>query len=239
MSSGSGTLVPAPHERHTKVHRRTDVSRAAARTRSPSARDSTLPPPRPRREARNELKPPAAVRIPASTAQPRHLRAAAIGDLHADKTVPRADRDRDRPARDPRPAVLDTIAEQLAHQQGGVIPAQVPGTEHPRPRTRGRPAPAPPARPPSRSPGSPAQPSAHPPSPAAPPPAHHRGRQAGYTGMHARLSGSRQAGTRDRRGPSVAVRGKPTVHTDRSGGPDARPLYVRGHRDTAVHSATR
>ena len=25
----------------------------------------------------------------------------------------------------------DTIAEQLAHQQGGVIPARVPGTEHP------------------------------------------------------------------------------------------------------------
>jgi hypothetical protein len=36
--------------------------------------------------------------------------------------------------------------------------------------------------------------------------------------MHARLSGARQAGTRDRRGPFVAVRGKPTVHTDRPGG---------------------
>jgi hypothetical protein len=56
-----------------------------------------------------------------------------------------------------------------------------------------------------------AQPSAHPPSPAAPSPANHRGRQAGCTGTHARLSGSRQAGTRDRRDPSVAVRGKPTV----------------------------
>ena len=44
------------------------------------------------------------------------------------------------------------------------------------------------------------------------------GLRAGHTGMHARLSGSRQAGTRDRRGPSVAVRGKPTVHTDRPGG---------------------
>src|SRR5208283_2116472 len=29
--------------------------------------------------------------------------------------------------------------------------------------------------------------------------------------MHARLSGTRQAGTRRQRGPSVAVRGKPTV----------------------------
>jgi hypothetical protein len=63
-----------------------------------------------------------------------------------------------------------------------------------------------------------AQPSAHPPSPAAPSPANHRGRQAGCTGMHARLSGSRQAGTRARRDPSVAVRGKPTVHTDRPRG---------------------
>ena len=35
----------------------------------------------------------------------------------------------------------------------------------------------------------------------------------GHTGMHARLSGACQAGTRGRRGPSVAVRGKPTVHT--------------------------
>ena len=92
---------------------------------------ATPPPPPPRREARNELKPPAAFRIPASTVQLRHLRAAAIGDLHPDKTVPGPDRDRDRPARSPRPAMPDTIAEQLAHQQGGVIPARVPGTEHP------------------------------------------------------------------------------------------------------------
>jgi hypothetical protein len=103
----------------------------------------------------------------------------------------------------------------------------------PRRRTRGRPAPAPPARPPSRSPGSAVQPSAHPPSPAAPPPANHRGRQAGCTGMHARLSGSRQAGTRDRRGPSVAVRGKPTVRTDRPGGrtPSAICPWTARHRD--------
>jgi len=40
----------------------------------------------------------------------------------------------------------------------------------------------------------------------------------GHTGMHARLSGACQAGTRGWRGPSVAVRGKPTVHTDRPGG---------------------
>ena len=100
-----------------------------------------LPPPPPRREARNELKPPAAFRIPASRVKLRHLRAAAIGHLHADKTVPRADRDRDRPARSARPAMPDTIAEQLAHQQGGVIPARVPGTEHPADERAGDPRP--------------------------------------------------------------------------------------------------
>ncbi len=90
-----------------------------------------LPPSPPRRQARHELEPPAAFRTPARTAQLWHLRAAAIGHLHPDKTVPRADRDRDCPARSARPAVPDAVAEQLAHQQGGVIPARVPGTEHP------------------------------------------------------------------------------------------------------------
>ena len=194
-----------------------DVSRAAARTRSPSARHAAATPTAPRGPP--QLKPPAAFRIPASRAQLRHLRAAAIGHLHTDKAVPRADRDRDRPARSARPAMPDTIAEQLAHQQGGVIPARVPGTEHPACERAGDPRPL---RPPGHRhalPDPPAQPSAHPPSPAAPPPEITGSRQAGYTGMHARLSGARQAGTRGQRGPSVAVRGKPTVHTDRPGGP--------------------
>lgn len=54
----------------------------------------------------------------------------------------------------------------------------------------------------------------------------------GHTGMHARLSGSRQAGTRDRRGPSVAVRGKPTVRTDRPGAriPSAMRPWTPQHR---------
>jgi hypothetical protein len=85
-----------------------------------------------------------------------------------------------------------------------------------------------------------AQPSAHPPSPAAPSPANHRGRQAGCTGMHARLSGSRQAGTRDRRGPYAAVRGKPTVHTDRPSGrtpPAIRPQTPR-HMDLQRYKVT-
>jgi hypothetical protein len=76
-----------------------------------------------------------------------------------------------------------------------------------------------------------AQPSAHPPSPAAPAPVNHRGRQAGCTGMHARLGRTRQAGTRGRGGLSVAVRGKPTVHTDRpSGWTPSAYLHRRGDR---------
>ena len=77
-----------------------------------------------------------------------------------------------------------------------------------------------------------------------PPPGNHRGRQAGCTGMHARLSGSRQAGARDRRGPSVAVRGKPTVHTDRPRGrtPSAicpwTPRHSGPQRYKATHDGT-
>jgi hypothetical protein len=73
----------------------------------------------------------------------------------------------------------------------------------PRPRTRGRPAPARPARPPARAPGPP-QPSAHHPS--------RSGRRmtpdrrADTPGMRARPGRTPQAGTGRRRGPSMAVR---------------------------------
>src|ERR1700676_704732 len=39
--------------------------------------------------------------------------------------------------------------------------------------------------------------------------------------MHTRLGGTPPAGTRRQRGPSVAVRGKPTVYTDRQTAPAA------------------
>ena len=117
-----------------------------------------------------------------------------------------------------RLAVPDAIAEQLAHQQGGVIPVGVPGTEHPDCERAGDPCPlGPPGHRHALPDLQPSHQRTRLPRPP-PPPANHRGRQAGCTGMHARLSGSRQAGARDRRGPSVAVRGKPTVHTDRPRG---------------------
>jgi len=109
------------------------------------------------------------------------------------------------PARCARLAVPDAIAEQLAHQQGGVIPRTGARDRAPRRRTRGRPAPAPPARPPSRFPGSPAQPSAHRPSPAARPskspgPA---GRVYGNARSAQRLTSSRNPR------PARPVRGRP------------------------------
>jgi hypothetical protein len=59
-------------------------------------------------------------------------------------------------------------------------------------------------------------------------------------GMHARLSGAPQAGTRRRAGPSVAVRGKPTVHTDRPGGrtPSAICPWTPRHRDLQRYKVT-
>jgi len=134
----------------------------------------------------------------------------------------------------------DTIAEQLAHQQGGVIPARVPGTEHPADERAGDPRPL---RPPGHRHALPDLPPSYQrtrlPRPP-PPPGNHRGRQAGCTGMHARLSGSRQAETRDRRGPSVAVRGKPTVHTDRPSGwtPSVICPWTPRHRDLQRYKVT-
>jgi hypothetical protein len=59
----------------------------------PPATPSPAPP---RREARNELKPPAAFRIPARRTQLRRPRPSAIGDLDPDDAIPGPDRNRDR-----------------------------------------------------------------------------------------------------------------------------------------------
>ena len=56
--------------------------------------------------------------------------------------------------------------------------------------------------------------------------------------MHARLSGSRQAGTRPARpGPWPSVESRRCTPTVLAAG--RRPLYVRGRRDTGTYSATR
>jgi hypothetical protein len=178
---------------------------------------ATPPPPPPRREARNELKPPGRLPHPGQHGAVRHLRATAIGDLHPDKTVPDHDRDRDRPARSP----TGYAGHYCRTARSPSRAASSPTGDRDRAPADERACDPRPVRPPGHRHALPdLQPShqrTHLPRPP-PPPGNHRGRQAGRTGMHARLSGSRQAGTRDRRGPSVAVRGKPTVHTDRPSG---------------------
>jgi hypothetical protein len=70
---------------------------AAARTRSLSASYAYATPTVLRGPPRAE--PPAALRILASRTQFGHPRPGPISDLYTDETVPRADSDRDRPAR--------------------------------------------------------------------------------------------------------------------------------------------
>ena len=197
-----------------------------------------MPPPPPRREARHELKTPAAFRTPPGTVQLWHLRAAAIGHLHPDKAVPRADRDRDRPARSARPAMPDTIAEQLAHQQGGVIPARVPGTEHPDCERAGDPRPL---RPPGHRHALPDLRPSHQrtrlPRPPAP------GRSPGPAGRVLRDARSTQRLTSSPEHATGTARPWPSVESRRCTptvlAAGRRPLYVRGRRDTGTYSATR
>jgi hypothetical protein len=153
--------------------------------------------------------------------------------------VPRADRGRDRS----RPLCPTGCAGRYCRTArspaGRRHPRRGARDRAPRLRTRGRPVPSRPVRPLSRSPGS--RPAISAPAfPGRPSRGNHRGRQAGCTGMHARLSGSRQAGTRDRRRPSVAVRGKPTVHTDRPRGrtPSAICPWTPQHRDLQRYKVT-
>ena len=195
--NGRPTPGPPPDNR---------VSRTAARTRSLSARDAvaspTVPPGQPPSEARGRLPHPGqqgAVRVP---------RPAPVGDLDPDHAVPRPDRDRDRSARSARsarPTIPDPIAEKLGHQQGGVVPARVPGTKYPTYEGAGNLGPLRPSGKRHAFPNS--RPSHQRTCPSPPAPGRSPGRRADTQGMHAQLSGTRQAGTRDRRGPSVAVRG--------------------------------
>jgi hypothetical protein len=197
---------------------------------------AALPPPPPRRKPRNELKPPAALRIPASRIQPRHHRAAAIGHLHPDNAVPGPDSDRNRPARSTRPAMPDAVTEQLAHHQGSVVPARVSGTEHTDCERAGDPRPL---SPPGQRHALPDLQPSHHRAPAFPgrPPREITGNAMPDARMHAHLSGIRQAGTRDRAAcPWLSVESRRCTPTVLAAG--RRPLYVRGHRDTAVYSDT-
>ncbi len=110
----------------------------------------------------------------------------------------------------------------------------MPRAEHRAHERAGHPAPAPPARQASRSPEPPAQPSAHPPSR---PLSSREITRAGRTHGDAR-SAQRRTSTRkhaaDAARPWLSVEADGPV--DRPGGTDARPLYVRGCRNTPVHN---
>jgi hypothetical protein len=197
-----------------------------------------LPPPPPRRQARNELKPPAAFRIPASTVQLRPLRAAAIGHLHADKAVPRADRDRDRPARSPRTLCRTLLPNSSLTSRAASSPHGCPGPSTPPTNARAtRARSARPAtvtlsrisRPAISAPAFPGRPRPREITGAARPdvrectldsaahvkPEHATGAARPWPSVESR-----------RCTPTVLAAGR-------------RPLYARGRRDTGTYSATR
>jgi hypothetical protein len=196
-----------------------------------------LPPPPPRRQARNELKPAAAFRIPASKGQLRHLRATAIGYLHPDKTVPRADRDRDRPARSPRPAIPDTITKKLTSRTAS-SPHGCPGPSTS--PTNARATRARSARPATVTLSRTAVPAIS--APALPRPHHSPGgnHRAGRTHRDARSTQRLTSSRNTRPARPVAVRGNPAVHTDRPSGrtPSAMCPWIPRHRDLQRYKVT-
>ena len=119
----------------------------------------SLPSP-PRGQPGHECEPTAGFCVIGGRAQSGHPGAAAVGDLHPDSPGAGRHGDRDRLAGQSRVAVPHAVDEKLAHQQDSVIPAREGGDDAPRPRTCGRPAPAPCARRPARFPGPPGS-SAH------------------------------------------------------------------------------
>ena len=122
-------------------------------------------------------------------------------------------------------------------------PHGCPGPSNPADERSGQPRPLCPSGKVSRSPGPLPQSSAHR-LPGRPRSGKTRGAPGGHTGMHARLGGGRQAGTRSWHGPSVAVREKPTVTpTARQARPPSAirpwtPQYDGLQRDKVTYAGT-
>jgi hypothetical protein len=166
-----------------------------------------------RGQGRYKPEPPAALGVTASRVQRGYLRTAAVGDLHPDHAAASCHRNRDRPAGLTRPAVPHAVAEQLADEQGGVIPARVLHAENTAHELPDGPRAL---HPPSHR-HTPGHCSGH--LCTAFPPVQVRGTPMGRGQAHGdarstlRCASSR---TTPLEGPSVAVRGKPTVHADRA-----------------------
>jgi hypothetical protein len=205
--------------------------------RSPSARHAAASPHR--------------VALPATSCRPRlpstsrsagpssGTPAAAAGDLHPDNAVPGSDRD-GLPGEPPAGCAAGrcrTARSRAARHQprtgcpGPVTPAvnaraTRARSAHPTTVTLTWTAVSAISAPPARRPRPRKQPDS----------------RGGHRGMYARSGGARQAGTSRQRGPSVAVRGKPTVRTDRASGPDAvryTSVDTATHRLTVTHADTR
>ena len=183
----------------------------------PPAAPSPSPP---GRKAGNEVEPPAVFRVAASGSRCWHPWPAPVGDLDPDNVVSRLDRDRDRLAGGTRPAMPQTIGEELAHQLGRHVLAGCPGPSTP--STNARASRARSARPASVTVSRTPQSSAQPPFPA----------RTGTRKCPGRRAGARDARSTRRRAssldtpPAPLVRGRPwkrrrcvptatTTHADR------------------------
>jgi hypothetical protein len=175
------------------------------------------PPAPPRREARDELKPSAAFRVAIGRMQLRRPRPGSVGDLDPDGAVSGDDRDCNRLHGSTRPAVPDTVPEVSLTSKTATSPHGCPGPSTS--ETKERAARARSARPASVTLSRTASPAITAPALPRPP---RPGKPAGQRA---------DAGT--------CTLEKPTVHTNRPDGTDARPLCVRGHRNMTVHSDTR
>jgi hypothetical protein len=207
----------------------------------PPAAPSPAPP---RREARNELKPPTAFRITADRTQRRRPRPGAVGGL--DPNDAGSGPDRDRLPRSTRAGVPDRITEDLANQRDRVIPHGCPGSSTSKTNERGARARPPRALPDRRR--------AHH-LPALPRPPRHQ-KPAGQRADAGTCTLSCAANVKPRTAPlntsadlvrglsvdAAPVRGRPCKADGpscRSLARDSRPPCVRGHRNTAPYSATR
>jgi hypothetical protein len=171
----------------------------------------------------------------------RHSQAVAISDLDPDQPVPALTGPVTVCPGSPEPLCRTLLPN--CSKQDGIVPARVPGTENLTHELTGGPA---------RSGNRNALPDHRPDHQCAtlprPPPIRKRSHgPGGHREMHARLGGTRQAGTRC---PPRPVRGRPrnsrrctptvlTARTDRPSGTHARPLCVRGQRNMTADGATR
>ena len=181
-------------------------SRAAARTRSPSARRVAAAPTARPAPPPAQPQPPAIFRLTTAGPQLRHPRAAAVSDLDPDHAACSLDRHRDRLPRSARTAMPDAVPEQLAHQQSGVIPARMPGPGTPAVNARATRARS--ARPDAVTLSRKTALATSAPAFPGPPrgPGNHPGPQPGTRGCTPGPAARVKPGTRRRRGPSVAVR---------------------------------